>query len=171
MTSSYSTNNELSCCWGPFQKQSAYALPWLLGALWKQNADTLQLILTAVLTAEYLHITVAVRDPFKSRVLTRCRCCWGSFWKKSTCTLQLLLGPLWKQTTYLWSASEYIMWVDNTFFTKSEKMCTRNTSRRPWKRGARSKRLARLTVNTTLDVVERRHNALAWDFSRFDNVR
>jgi len=85
-----------SCCWRP---------------LWKQSTCTLQLALMGISKSEYLHITIAVEGafnssvfmhysgcggapskyrsscggPFKSRVLAHCRCCWGPLWKKSTC--------------------------------------------------------------------------------------
>jgi len=53
--------------------------------------------------------TVAFGGPFEISVLTHCSCCWGPFWKQSTCTWQSLLGALWKQSTYLWSSSEVII--------------------------------------------------------------
>jgi len=70
------------------------------------------------LKAEYLHIiTVTVGSPFESRVLTHYyNCCWG---------------PLWKESTYLWSASECFIWVDNTFLTKMRKIYTWNNLRDP----------------------------------------
>ena len=64
----------------------------------------------------YLHITVALRGPFESRVPTHCSCCWGHLREQSSYTLQLLLGaplkanclyytvdfwPLWKQGIYI----------------------------------------------------------------------
>jgi len=44
----------------------------------------------------------------------------GSLWKQSTYTLQWRLGTIWKQSTWLRSASEYMMWVYNNLFTKNE---------------------------------------------------
>jgi len=43
------------------------------------------------LKGRYLHITVAVGDPFDSIVLAYYNCCLGPLWKHITCTLQLLL--------------------------------------------------------------------------------
>jgi len=57
------------------------------------------LLIGALLKASYLHITVAVGDPFESRVLTHCNCGWESL-KAKNFTLQLLLGPLSNQYTY-----------------------------------------------------------------------
>jgi len=48
------------------------------------------------LKAEYLRIAVAIGSFFQSRVLTHYCCCWRPFWKQSTYTLLLLLGPLRK---------------------------------------------------------------------------
>jgi len=31
-----------------------------------------------------------VGGPFESRLPSTCSCCWGPFWKQSTCTLQFL---------------------------------------------------------------------------------
>ena len=44
----------------------------------------------------YFHVTGVVGAPFESTALTHCSCYWGTLWKKSTYTLQLLLGALWK---------------------------------------------------------------------------
>ena len=66
----------------------------MLVALWKQSTYTLLLLLGPPLKAECLHITIAVGGLFESRERTHYRCCWG---------------PFWKQSTYLWSASEYYM--------------------------------------------------------------
>jgi len=63
----YSLLTHCNCCWEPFQKQSTYALQWLLGPLWKQRTYTLQLLLGAPSKTEYLHITMTVGDPFESR--------------------------------------------------------------------------------------------------------
>jgi len=63
---------------------------------------------------EHLHIAVAVRGPFKRRVLTHYNGCLG----QSSYTLQLLLGTLLK-AEYLWSVSEYLIRV-NKFFRKNE---------------------------------------------------
>jgi len=41
---------------------------------------------------------------FKRGVLTHFTDCWGPLWKQITFKLQLLLGLLWKQSIYLWSA-------------------------------------------------------------------
>jgi len=77
----------------------------LLGALWEQNTYTLQLLLGAPSKAKYLHTRVSVEGFLKSSARTHC---------------SGYLGALWKQSTYLSSALEYIVWVDNTFFTKNE---------------------------------------------------
>ena len=77
---------------GPFEKQSTYTLQLLLEALQKQSTYALQWLLEASLKAEYLHITFAAGAPLKSEYL-------------------LMI---------CWSALEYIIWVDNEFFTKHE---------------------------------------------------
>jgi len=53
-----------SCYWGPLQKQGIYTLKLLLGASFKER---------------YLHITIGVRGPCKSKVLTHYSCFWGPF--------------------------------------------------------------------------------------------
>jgi len=45
------------------------------------------------LKVEYFHTAAAVGGPFESRLPTHCICCWRSFWKQSTYTLQLVTGP------------------------------------------------------------------------------
>jgi len=48
-----------------------------------------------------LSITIGVEGLFESKVLTHYNCCWDLFESiASNFTLQLLLGPLWKQSTY-----------------------------------------------------------------------
>ena len=89
----------------PFESRAAYF--------------TLQLILRAPSKAWYLHITVPVGGPFESRVSAHYSGCWG---------------PFWRQSTYLWSASEYIIWVIISFSPKLRKNYTRNTSRVALKR-------------------------------------
>ena len=109
-----------------------YTLQMQMGALWKQNTYILQLMLESPLKAEYLHITVASGGLFESRVLTHCSCCWGL---------------LWKQSTYIWSASEHIIWVDHKFSPKLRTVYVRNTSNAP-KKGGPGKCLARFPLNT-----------------------
>ena len=50
-------------------------------------------------------LTVFIEDTFESRVVTHCSCFWGT---------------LSKQSTYLRSASHFIIWVDIKFFTTNE---------------------------------------------------
>jgi len=62
--------------------------------------------------------------PFWSRVPAYYSCCWEPLWKHSACWpahYSCCWGRFWKNSTYLWFASEYIIWVDITFFTKNEK--------------------------------------------------
>ena len=89
-----------------------------------------------ILKAEYIGITAAVGGPFESRVSTHYYGCWG---------------PLWKQSTCLWLASEYIIWVDDKFFTiTQENLRAKHLEGRPLKRGPRQvPRLPPLKVQTT----------------------
>jgi len=124
------------CCWGSRWKQSPVLthMVAVVGPLWKQAKF------------HYLLFT-------QFSLFTQLQLLLGSLWKQSrrTCTLQLLLwapwkaeyftnygcrwAPLWKQSTYLWSASEYIIfeWI-LSFSTKMRD--TRNTSRGHLRRGA-----------------------------------
>jgi len=54
------------------------------GELWKDGTSTLQLLLEAPLTAQYLHITIAVWVPFENILLAHYSCCWWPLWKKGT---------------------------------------------------------------------------------------
>jgi len=42
------------------------------------------------LTAEYIHISIAVGGSFESKLCSNYSCCRGPLWKQSTSTLQLL---------------------------------------------------------------------------------
>ena len=64
----------------------------------KLEYETLEIREVRVLLKEKC-ITV-IFGPFESTVFSHYNCCWGPFWKQSsqpTYTLQLLLGPIWKQ--------------------------------------------------------------------------
>jgi len=60
MTSSYSTNNELSCCWGALSKAECLRITVAVGG---------------PLKAECWHIAVDFDGRFDSRVLTHYSCC------------------------------------------------------------------------------------------------
>ena len=147
---SFSLFTHWRCWWGPFWKRSTYTLQWLLGPLWKQCTYTLQLLLGtllkaeflditvavgALLKAEYSHITTATGGPFESKVYLHITVAVGALWKQDTSTLQLLLGDPLKAEFYVWSASEYIIWMDSRFSPKMRKVYARNTLRGPVKRG------------------------------------
>jgi len=105
-------------------KQGTYTLRLLLGASLKVeylHINFFQGPLQRSFKAEYLHNYVVLGGPFESRLLLNCSCCWGPFWKQRTCRL-VSVGGLWKQSTYLWSALWYIIWVDNRFFTKNKEI-------------------------------------------------
>ena len=96
---------------------------------------------------------MAVGGPFENRVLTHCSCCWGPLQKQSTYASQWLLGAFWNKSTYLWYASEYIIWIDNKFqifSPKMNKIYAWNTSTGALKRGVRGKCLACLRLNPPL---------------------
>jgi len=70
----------------PFESKVLTYYSCLLGPLWKQGTNALQLLLGI---------------PVKNKVLTHYNCCWGPLWKQCTYTLQLLFGSLWKYSTCL----------------------------------------------------------------------
>jgi len=88
-----------------------------------------------------LHITVDIVGAFESRVLTHCSCCWG---------------PFWKQSTYLWSASEWPMLYEWTirFSRKIKNIYTRITSRGS-RQVPRSPPLKRPTARNALSLTHR----------------
>jgi len=106
----------------------------------------------------YLHITVAVGgsyestvlahcscwwSPFESKALTHCSCYWGPFESRELTHCSCCLRTLQTQSAYLWSASEYITCVDNTFFIKTEEnLRAKHLVGGAKKCGARGKRLA-----------------------------
>ena len=106
-----------SCYWGNLQKHSTYALQWLFGVTLKPEdlTYTLQLLLGPLhkQKRKYLRITIAVEGPFESRVPTHCNCCWGPF------------------------LSRVLIRVDNTLFTKKEKLHAKHLEGAPEKRGLR----------------------------------
>jgi len=59
------------------------------------------------------------------------------------------------ESTCLWSASQYIIWVDNTLFTKNEENLWTKHLDGALKRGSWSKYLARLSLNTPLQRISR----------------
>jgi len=38
----------------------------------------------AILKARYIHIKVAAGNPFESKVLIHCNCCWWPLWNQGT---------------------------------------------------------------------------------------
>ena len=92
----------------PLWKQSTHTLQWLLGALSKQSTYALHWLW----------------GPFEGRVLADYGCCWSLF--QSRKFTRCCWGALLK-AEYLWSASEYIVWVDNKFFYQKGRHFTRKT--------------------------------------------
>jgi len=89
--------------------------------------------------------------PLWSKLPSNCSCCWGPL--KAKCLhITISLGGLCKQSTYLWSALQYFIWVNNTFLSKVRKIYARITSRVPLKRWGGGTFLARLPLNTPLDT-------------------
>jgi len=84
-----------------------------------------------------MHITVAVEVPFETRVHAHYSCCWGHFESRVLTHYSCCWAP---QAGYLvLTCFGYIIWVDNTFFTKKWWIYVRNTSRGAREKGSRSK--------------------------------
>ena len=106
----------------------------LVGALWKQSTYT---------------ITVAVGGPFESKV-------------QNVHITAAIRGPL-KAEYLVWSASAYIIWVDNKFFIKNEEnLHAKHLEEGPLKRGVEA---SSLLVSLNLPLVAS-HNYRLLSFSR-----
>ena len=109
--------------------------------------------------ARQLRNTVAVGGPFESRVLAHYSCYWSLFESRVRIYYSCYWGPLWKQSTYLWSASEYIIWVGNMFLTKNE--WNLRAKHLEGATGTRGKCRARLPLNTPL-CISHKYNIIVY---------